>query len=1092
MLRKKSYLNLEKQELDRKRFKKVFLDQKVPKSSSKPWIDEYFPPNENSLLGRKKNGDYLDPNEVKMIGPLMNPKGIEWKRARDIVQDPMLFEDKISVDSLRLGEIANTYYLSTLSALSQFPNLINQIFITKKINQECIYQISLFIDGEFQIVYIDDFVPVLRGTTTPFFTKTNSFVLWGLLLEKAWAKVNGGYLNIVSCSLSDLFRALTGFSCLSINTKEEEIFNIWSIIKNAFNNKWLVCGTVRGDEPKAKKHGLVNGSTYNFLFGEDIYDNSNKKQILIKLKNSWGANVWSGDYSDGSNAWTESIIEQIGINRINKNSEGEFWMSLKDICKYFETIDICQIVFGAKTFIFSYKGNNLLVPHIYNINLKDTGVLSISAYEKKWRFNRELKGVIHPTSLILGEYDPDTKEIKKIYSNFSCDNDAEIAYKVNGGYYILWVYKPSDLAKGKKPDFLKIRISSDEDLSVKYIGQDSDFLAISDIVARNVRYKNRAKIKKEEFFYEIKNSLDKSGIAYRVVLNDTSDLYEDWDNDASSVEGIYILPPYNKNKKFLFRVGPNSYCTVLGIQKEEYGTHWFNLKSKISQMPIDSLKDEEINNPLINPNTIYTTDFDNISQPDYITTSYDVSTEQTKFPIGKNHKYLHVNKLKSNYNRLMSTFSKSFPSEMKNNKLVPTEIKKGELTFFGESNPKTKEGRGVFYDTKNDMILVTTWKDQDESSFGQIYNNLGNIIYEGEMVNGVAHGKGTFFFPGGEKYYGNFENGIMEGNGIFYWEDGSRWEGTFSNNKLHGDGVFYNPKTKTSFNASYKNNRLIEESNFGYGSMRKNRGGERERDRDKDRDKDRDRDDRRENIFRREKERDKDRDSYRDSNRDSYKEKESYRKENLERDRNRGKDRDRENGRRILFRGRGKQREKKEIVKERVGERYREMNMNMNMDRDSDKDSDKDNEMDNVYDRNIEKERLIEIDNDDDEKDFGRGKNKNKLGSGILRFKKREIFREKNQREYEREKPKQIERDSEENNEEENENENEEEDEKVSDKEEENSQNEIQRQIGKYRMFQMGKNNNINRFNNIKYSSNKREKYKNKKESDNENDESDE
>jgi hypothetical protein len=160
MLRKKSYLNLEKQELDRKRFKKVFLDQKVPKSSSKPWIDEYFPPNENSLLGRKKNGDYLDPNEVKMIGPLMNPKGIEWKRARDIVQDPMLFEDKISVDSLRLGEIANTYYLSTLSALSQFPNLINQIFITKKINQECIYQISLFIDGEFQIVYIDDFVPV--------------------------------------------------------------------------------------------------------------------------------------------------------------------------------------------------------------------------------------------------------------------------------------------------------------------------------------------------------------------------------------------------------------------------------------------------------------------------------------------------------------------------------------------------------------------------------------------------------------------------------------------------------------------------------------------------------------------------------------------------------------------------------------------------------------------------------------------------------------------------------------------------------------------------------------------------------------------
>ena len=51
--RKKSYLNLEKQELDRRRFKKVFLDQKVAKPS-KPWVDDFFPPNENSLLGRKK------------------------------------------------------------------------------------------------------------------------------------------------------------------------------------------------------------------------------------------------------------------------------------------------------------------------------------------------------------------------------------------------------------------------------------------------------------------------------------------------------------------------------------------------------------------------------------------------------------------------------------------------------------------------------------------------------------------------------------------------------------------------------------------------------------------------------------------------------------------------------------------------------------------------------------------------------------------------------------------------------------------------------------------------------------------------------
>ena len=1057
--RKKSYLNLEKQELDRKKFKKVFLDQKVAKPS-KPWVDDLFPPNENSLLGRKKTGEYLDPNEVKLIGPLMNPKGIEWKRAKDLVQDPMLFEDKVTIDSLRLGEIANTYFLSTLSALSQFPNLISQIFITKKLNQECVYQVSLFIDGEFQIVYIDDFIPVLKGTSTPFFTKTTSFELWGLLLEKAWAKVNGGYLNIVSCSLADLFRALTGFSCQTINTKEEEVFKIWNIMKDAFNNKWVMCGTVRGDEPKAKKHGLVNGSTYNILFGEDIYDNSNKKQILIKMKNPWGANVWSGDYSEGSNAWTENIIEQIGLNRINKNTEGEFWMSLKDLCKYFETIDICQIVFGAKTYNFNYKGNSLMVPQMFNINMKDTGILSISAYEKKWRFNRELKGNIHPTSLVLGEYDPETKEIKKVYSNFSCDNDTEIAYKVCGGYYILWVYKPSELIKNKKPEFLRVRIASDEDFSVKFLGPDTEFLGISDIVARNIRYKNKSKIKKEEFFYDIQNSFDKSGIAYRLVLNDTSDLYEDWDNDASSVEGIFILPPYNKSTKFLFRGAPNSYVTVLGIQKEEYGTHWFNLKSKISQLPVDSLKGETINNQMANPSIIYNVDFENINEPDYITTSYDVSTEQAKFPIGKGHKNLHINKLKSNYNRLMNTFSKSFPSEMKNNKLVPTEIKKGELTFFGESNPKTKEGRGVFYDTKNDMILVTTWKDQDESAFGQIYNSSGSLIYEGEMVNGVSHGKGTFFFPGGEKYYGTFENGVIEGNGIFYWEDGSRWEGTFTNNRLHGEGVFYNPKTKTSFNATYKNNKLVEESNSQFGTMRKNRG---------------------ENLYRRDKDRDSDKESYKEKDSsDVYKEKKSFRKEGGE------------NGRRILFRGRGMGRSLRGKV-ERGGDRgqrierverfergNREMNINnINTNIDVERDIDREIEVEKDMDKDFVEREEILVDNED--KIIEKERNNKRIGGGILRFKKKEIFREKNQREYVREKPKEIERDSYEN-----EN-NEDEDEKVSDKEEEEDENENEnnRELGsKYRTFERGNNNRFNRFNNR--SNNKREKFRNKKESDEE------
>ena len=264
----------------------------------------------------------------------------------------------------------------------------------------------------------------------------------------------------------------------------------------------------------------------------------------------------------------------------------------------------------------------------------------------------------------------------------------------------------------------------------------------------------------------------------------------------------------------------------------------------------------------------------------------------------------------------------------------------------------------------------------------------------------------------------------MEGNGIFYWDDGSRWEGTFSNNKLHGEGMFYNPRTKASFAATYRNNRLIDENagneRGGYGSsMRKNRG------------------DRENNIFKREKERERERERERDveiikdSIKQSYKEKENFRKE----------PETREVGRRILFRGRGKipQRGRREIV---VRETVNNIKPNVNVEpgvdrvveieekviqRDTGKDLD-------VRDTD---EKLPPIENYD--RKFEREVNNSQ------RFQKREIFRERNQREFERERPRG--RESEDNNGEE--------DEKEEDEDSQN-ENESAREFGRNRMAEIG------------------------------------
>jgi hypothetical protein len=62
----------------------------------------------------------------------------------------------------------------------------------------------LFIDGQWQVVIVDDYLPVKKNSENLVFAKPNGNEIWVLLLEKAWAKVNGGYSTQFSAYLSTL------------------------------------------------------------------------------------------------------------------------------------------------------------------------------------------------------------------------------------------------------------------------------------------------------------------------------------------------------------------------------------------------------------------------------------------------------------------------------------------------------------------------------------------------------------------------------------------------------------------------------------------------------------------------------------------------------------------------------------------------------------------------------------------------------------------------------------------------------------------------------------------------------------------------
>lgn len=77
-----------------------------------------------------------------------------------------------------------------------------------------------------------------------------------------------------------------------------------------------------------------------------------------------------------------------------------------------------------------------------------------------------------------------------------------------------------------------------------------------------------------------------------------------------------------------------------------------------------------------------------------------------------------------------------------------------------------------------------------------IYHGRGSLTwsngnnYEGDFVCGECHGKGRFSWVNGEKYEGDYESNEINGKGTYYWPNGDKYEGNFYYSDRDGEGVY--------------------------------------------------------------------------------------------------------------------------------------------------------------------------------------------------------------------------------------------------------------------------------------------------------------
>lgn len=94
-----------------------------------------------------------------------------------------------------------------------------------KYNPEGLYVIALCIDGIWSEIIIDDLIPCVNKK--PFFNSSGENELWVILLEKAYAKIYGGYLNIEAGLTREALKDLTGAPAKTLFSKKMDLKDLW-------------------------------------------------------------------------------------------------------------------------------------------------------------------------------------------------------------------------------------------------------------------------------------------------------------------------------------------------------------------------------------------------------------------------------------------------------------------------------------------------------------------------------------------------------------------------------------------------------------------------------------------------------------------------------------------------------------------------------------------------------------------------------------------------------------------------------------------------------------------------------------------------
>ncbi|XP_070826935.1 calpain-9 [Chaetodon trifascialis] len=316
-------------------------------SQSRRWLADLLtgdmPPESADVHTVGRDGLFVDYHFP--LGELELQSNVQWKRPQELCSSPQFIVNGATRLDVRQGKLNDCWLLSAIASLSVHRDLLKKVMPLGQSFQDgyngC-FTFRFWQYGQWEEVRIDDLLPT-QDNNLIYLNSPDKHEFWSSLLEKAYAKVKGGYraldMGFPHEAMVDMTGGVAEVLSVSLLPRDLPAFLSHLLAKGALIN----CANCQGPLEKRNELGIMFRHAYSLTAVEKV-KTSHGTEDLVRILNPWGNTEWEGAWSDmkGPEWNTVSVEEQKRLDRVSRE-DGEFWMSVSDFRQNFEVMEVCHL-----------------------------------------------------------------------------------------------------------------------------------------------------------------------------------------------------------------------------------------------------------------------------------------------------------------------------------------------------------------------------------------------------------------------------------------------------------------------------------------------------------------------------------------------------------------------------------------------------------------------------------------------------------------------------------------------------------------------------------------------------------------------------